>query len=121
MKRAFAADLVLALHFVFASFAVFGGLFTFLDWRVAFVHIPTVVWSSAVNLAHWTCPLTPLEKQLRHQAGQKAFAGSWIQQYIEPLVRPLGMPRRMELVAGITVAVWNVMVYGIVLWTGNGA
>lgn len=85
------------------------------------VHIPAVAWSSIVNLANWTCPLTPLEKNLRQRAGQQVFEGSWIQNYIEPLVRPLGMPRRVELVAGVSIVVWNVIVYGVVFWRVNGA
>jgi hypothetical protein len=28
----------------------------------------------------------------------------------------LGMPRRMELIAGVSIVVWNVIVYGVVLW-----
>lgn len=115
MSKALAADFVLAFHFLFALFAVLGGFLALLDWRVVFVHLPVVVWSSVVNLAKWTCPLTPLEKDLRRQAGQQAFEGSWVQNYIEPLVRPLGMPRRMELIAGVSIVVWNGLVYGIVL------
>lgn len=119
LNRAFAADLVLGLHFLFAVFAVFGGFLVLIDWRVAIVHVPTVVWSSVVNLANRTCPLTPLEQGLRQKAGQKAYDGSWIRNYIEPLVRPLGMPRRMELVAGVSVVIWNAIVYGVVLWKGS--
>lgn len=78
------------------------------------LHLPVVAWSSIVNLANWTCPLTPLEKSLRERAGQEAFEGGWIQHYLEPLVRPLGMPRRLELVAGISILVWNAIAYGIV-------
>lgn len=110
-----AADVVLAAHFLFALFAVFGGFLVLLDWRVIFAHIPAVLWSSVVNLANWTCPLTPLEKRLRQRAGQPAFEGGWIQHYLEPLVRPLGMPRRMALIAGVSVVVWNVVVYGFVV------
>ena len=121
MKRTIAADLVLTFHFFFAAFAVFGGFLVLFDWRVAVLHIPAVIWSSVVNLANWTCPLTPLEKELRQRAGERAFDASWVQNYIEPLVRPLGMPRSMELVAGVSVVVWNVIVYGIVLWSGCGA
>jgi len=114
MRHAVAADLVLALHFLFAAFAVFGGFFVLLDWRIVFLHIPAVVWSSIVNLANWTCPLTPLEKSFRQQAGQDVYDGGWIQNYLEPLVRPLGMPRRLELVAGVSVVIWNLVVYAIV-------
>lgn len=80
MNRSIRADLVLILHFAFALFAVFGGFLALLDWRVAYVHIPTVLWSSIVNLMDWTCPLTPLEKRLREQAGQQVYAGGdhWV-------------------------------------------
>ena len=123
-KRSFPADLVLAAHFLFALFAVFGGFLVLVDRRAMLVHLPAVAWSSIVNLASWTCPLTPLEKQLRRQRGQPAFEGSWIQHYLEPLVRPLGMPRRMEVVAGVSIVVWNAVVYAAVfgLWSpGAGA
>jgi len=84
------------------------------DWRFTFLHLPVVTWSSLVNLAHWTCPLTPLEQRLRIMAGQTAFAGSWVQYYLNPLVRPLGMPRRMELIAGYSVLVGNMLVYFVI-------
>lgn len=114
MKKSVLADLVLTAHFLFALFAVVGAFLAVLDWRWMLLHIPTVAWSSIVNLANWTCPLTPLEQNLRTHAGQEAFEGGWIQHYIEPLVRPLGMPRRLELVAGISVVVWNLIVYGLI-------
>lgn len=115
-KKAIAADFVLAFHLLFALFAVFGGFLALVDGRVMLVHIPAVIWSSLVNLAEWTCPLTPLEKNLRHRAGQQAYEGGCIRHYVEPLVRPLGMPRRMELIAGVSVVAWNVVVYAIVYW-----
>ena len=114
MKRSTLADLVLAAHFLFALFAVVGAFLTLIDWRIMLVHVPAVAWTSIVNLANWTCPLTPLEQGLRASAGQKAFEGGWIQHYLEPLVRPLGMPRRLELVAGISIVVWNAVVYGLI-------
>ena len=114
LKHAIAADLVLAAHFLFAAFAVIGGFLVILDLRVMLAHIPVVVWSSVVNLADWTCPLTPMEKKLRERAGQQVYEGGWIRNYLEPLVRPLGMPRRIELVAGVSVVIWNLIVYAIV-------
>lgn len=119
LKNALAADAVLVAHFLFALFAVLGGFLVLLDWRVAIVHLPTVAWSSIVNLANWTCPLTPLESGLRARAGQKAFEGGWIRHYLDPLVRPLGMPRRMELIAGVSILAWNAVVYGVVWSLGR--
>ena len=119
--RAYTADIVLVVHFLFALFAVLGGFLLFFDVRIAFVHIPTVIWSSLVNLANWTCPLTPLEQKLRQSAGQKAFEDSWIHHYLDPLVRPLGMPRHMELIAGISIVLWNIIVYSLVMTINDGA
>ncbi|MCB1694171.1 MAG: DUF2784 domain-containing protein [Pseudomonadales bacterium] len=112
--NAVTADAILVLHAAIALFAVIGGATLLLDWRFAFLHLPIVAWSSLVNLAHWTCPLTPLEQELRRSAGQASFEGGWIQHYLDPLVRPLGMPRRLELVAGTSIVLWNVLVYGVI-------
>ena len=109
-----AADLVLIFHALVAFFAVLGGFATLLDPKFAIIHVPVVLWASIVNLAHWTCPLTPLEQHLRRRAGQPSFEEGWIQHYCEPLVRPLGMPRHLELVAGVSVLVWNVLVYAAI-------
>jgi hypothetical protein len=105
------ADTVLLVHFTFVLFAVFGGFVLFFDYRLVILHVITVIWSALVNLAHWTCPLTPLEQYLRTASGQVTFQGGWIQHYFDPIVRPLGMPHRMELIAGVSILVWNFMLY----------
>jgi hypothetical protein len=63
------ADLVLVLHFAVVVYAVAGGLLSFfLPWNAA-IQIPVVLWSGIVNLAGWTCPLTPLEKRYQKASG----------------------------------------------------
>jgi hypothetical protein len=57
-----AADSVLFAHFLFAAFAVFGGILVALNVARAWIHVPAVLWSALVNLKGWTCPLTPLEQ-----------------------------------------------------------
>jgi hypothetical protein len=115
MPYRLAADLVLLLHFLFAAFAVFGGALVACNFRWAWLHIPAVLWSSVVNLKSWTCPLTPLEKSLRTSAGQAGYAGGFIQHYVGRAVYPRGMPRRLELVAGISILVGNLVVYAFIL------
>ena len=110
------ADTVLFIHFLFVLFAVLGGLLVLYKKQVAWFHIPTVLWSSIVNLAGWTCPLTPLENMFRTLAGQAGYEGGFIQHYIEPVVYPNNMPRGTELVAGVSVVVWNVVVYAFILY-----
>jgi hypothetical protein len=114
------ADLVLFSHFLFAACAVFGGAFLYFDPAWAWVHIPVVLWSSVVNLMSWTCPLTPIENALRTRAGQFGYAGGFVQHYIGPVVYPRGMPRQLELVAGVSILAGNALVYAIVLaWAGR--
>ena len=114
MPYRLAADLVLLLHFLFAAFAVFGGVLVAHNFHWAWFHIPAVLWSSVVNLKSWTCPLTPLEKSLRMRACQSGYAGGFIQHYVGRAVYPRGMPRQLELVAGISIFVGNLVVYAAI-------
>ncbi len=119
MINRIAASVVLSLHFLFVALAVFGGLGILIEPRWALLHVPIVVWSSVVNLAGWTCPLTPLENRFRAAAQQRGYDGGFVEHYLGPLVYPQGMPRRLELVAGVTIVVWNLAVYAAIygwLW-----
>ena len=122
MPNRIAADLVLLLHFLFAAFAVFGGALVAHNFAWAWIHIPAVLWSSVVNLMSWTCPLTPLEKSLRTRAGQAGYPGGFIQHYVGRAVYPRGMPRQMQLVAGVSILVGNLVVYAVIIaMTANGS
>jgi hypothetical protein len=110
MRYRFAADFVLLAHFLFAAFAVFGGLLLLDSTQWAWLHLPVVAWSAIVNLKGWTCPLTPLEKD---------YDGGFIQHYVGRAVYPRGMPRRLELVAGVSILAGNALVYAAILaWKG---
>lgn len=109
------ADLVLSAHFLFAAFAVVGGALAFCSPAWPWVHVPVVLWSAVVNFMSWTCPLTPIENALRSRAGQQGYSGNFVEHYIGRLVYPRGMPRQLELVAGVSVVAWNALVYAAVL------
>jgi Protein of Unknown function (DUF2784) len=111
-----AANLVLLFHFAFVLIAVFGAFGVLIDPNWAWIHVPIVAWSSVVNLAGWTCPLTPLENRFRATAGGTGYEGGFIQHYIGPLVYPGGMPRRLELVAGVVIVLWNALLYACIYW-----
>ncbi len=121
MKARILANLVLAFHLVFVPFSVLGGFL--LLWRrwIAWLHVPTVLWSSFVNLFSHVCSLTPVENRLRRLAGQAGYEGGFIEHYIGSLVYPGGMPRRMELIAGCSVLIWNASVYAFVFLRRRGA
>ncbi len=109
------ADLVVGLHFVFVLFVVLGGLLA-LRWRwVMWLHIPAAVWGVLIELGGWICPLTPLEKTLREQAGGAGYEGGFIEHYIVPVLYPGALTRELQFVlAGAVIAV-NLLVYAYVL------
>jgi hypothetical protein len=94
---------------------VFGGILVAFDVRWAWVHVPAVLWSAAVNLMSWTCPLTPLEKSLRLRAGRAGYQGGFIEHYVGAAVYPGGMPRRLQKVAGVSILAGNAVVYALIL------
>lgn len=109
-------NLVLVSHFVFVLFSVLGGFLVL--WRrwIAWLHVPSVLWSSFVNLFGRVCPLTPLENRFRRLAGRDGYEGGFIEHYVASLVYPGGMPRRMELIAGLSILIWNAFVYALLGW-----
>ena len=115
MRARLLANLILVFHFTFVAFSVLGGSLVLWKRWIAWFHIPSVLWSSFVNLFSHVCPLTPLENRFRRLAGQAGYEGGFVQHYIAPLVYPGGMPRRLELVAGFSVLIWNAFVYALVV------
>ncbi len=106
-----AADFVVAFHFTFVSFVVLGGLLVWRWPRVAWVHLPCAVWGALIELTGLICPLTPLEKWLRDQAGVASYEGGFIAHYIVPILYPAGLTRGTQLVLGVFVVMLNLAVY----------
>lgn len=122
MINRLAANIVLLIHFAIVLFAVFGALGVLASARWPWYHLPVVIWSSAVNLAGWTCPLTPLENRFRVAAAGQGYEGGFVQHYVGSLVYPGGMPRRFELIAGVAIVVWNALLYGVLYgWLAHRA
>jgi hypothetical protein len=109
------ADAVLVVHLAFILFVVLGGL-PVLRWpRLAWIHVPVVMWGAAIEFFGWICPLTPLEKWLRVLGGESGYPGGFIAHYLLPLIYPAGLTRNVQLVLGSLVISVNLAVY-LVLW-----
>ena len=109
------ADVIVLLHFAFVAFVVLGGLLA-LRWpRVAWLHIPAVIWGVLVEFTGWVCPLTPLENRLRGSSGESTYQGDFIAHYILPALYPDGLTRRDQLLLGAIALAFNLIVYTFVL------
>ena len=113
------ADAVLVLHALFIVFAVFGGLFTYRkgQWKKPWltIHLTCAAWAATVVIMGWTCPLTPLEQQLRSAAGQQGFSTSFIEHYLLAVIYPDGLTRSVQIALGVGVELFNALVYGVLI------
>lgn len=105
------ANAVVVVHAAFVIFAVFGG-FLILRWRrLAWLHVPAVLWAALVETAGWICPLTPLENLLRRHAGEITYQPDFIEHYIMPILYPQALTRELQMALGLAVLFINVSIY----------
>jgi hypothetical protein len=111
MGWALLADAVVLVHLGFILFALFGAaLLPRRPWLVL-LHAPALAWGAWIELTGGICPLTPLENQLRHAAGERGYAGGFIAHYLLPLIYPDGLTREWQwLLAAVLIAV-NLALY----------
>ncbi|MCS6785626.1 MAG: DUF2784 domain-containing protein [Thiobacillaceae bacterium] len=109
------ADLVLAVHFAFIVFVSLGGL-AVLRWpRLAWLHLPCVVWGVVVEVMGWVCPLTPLENHFLRLAGEQGYEGDFLQHYLLAAIYPEGLTRGTQIGLGLGLLVLNALIYARVL------
>jgi drug/metabolite transporter superfamily protein YnfA len=105
------ADAILVTHLAFVLFAVFGALLV-LRWpRLAWLHIPAVVWAAFIEFTGTICPLTPLEVALRQRAGQAGYGGGFIDHYVVSLLYPEGLTPNAQAMLGAVVVAINAAIY----------
>lgn len=115
MLISFAADLLVAIHLAFILFVLLGGLLV-LRWRwVIWAHLPAVAWGALLEFKGWVCPLTPLENRLRDLAGEAGYSHSFIEEYLAPIIYPMGLTPVIQVYLGVGVLTLNLIVYSIVL------
>ena len=102
-------------HFAFILFVVFGGALVLRRPRLAWLHLPAVVWGALVEVRGWICPLTPLENSLRLAAGQEAYAGDFVGGYLLALIYPEGLTRELQIVLAVLVVAVNALFYGALI------
>ena len=104
------AEIVLALHFCFVIFVVFGGLLVLRRRSIAWLHLPAVVWGILIEFFWWACPLTTLENRLRELGGEAGYTTGFIDYYVSAvLYAPLSPEMRITL--GLLLIGFNLLIY----------
>lgn len=116
MLARLAADGVVVLHLAFIAFVLGGGLLVWRWPRLAWLHVPALLWGVAVEWLTLICPLTPLENALRRAAGGGDYPGGFVERYLLPVLYPAGLTVEIQWLLGAVVLVVNGLVYGGLWW-----
>ncbi len=107
---------ILIVHLSFIMFVLFGG-FLAKRWRwLPWLHLPAAAWGIAIELGHWTCPLTPLENWLRQQGGEAGYTGGFLDYYLRQLIYPAGLTPKIQIFLALGVFLLNGIAYRM-WWT----
>ncbi len=99
------ADLVVIVHFAFIVFIAVGGLLVWRWPRLVCLHAPALVWGVAIITIGFTCPLTPLEKHFQRLAGERGYAGGFVDHYIENVIYPQRLTPLLRTLAAAAIVV----------------
>jgi hypothetical protein len=109
------ADLLVVGHLAFTGFVIFGGFLAW-KWRWAiFAHLPALAWGFWIETSGRICPLTPLEIQLRHLAGEAGYRGGFLNHYVVAILYPPWLTRPDQWVLAALLLAINIVAYGALL------
>jgi Protein of Unknown function (DUF2784) len=105
------ADLLVIVHFAFTLFVIFGG---FLLWRwprVAWLHLPALLWGVWVETSGTICPLTPLENWLRTRGGEAGYTGGFLAHYLHGWLYPENLTPQIQGLLAAGLVLLNLLAY----------
>ena len=108
------AEIVLVLHFCFVIFLVLGGLLVLRWHRIAYLHLPAVVWGILIEFFWWACPLTTLENHLRGLGGEAGYATGFIDYYVSAVLY-MPLTPQIRVLLGLSLIGMNLLVYLYIL------
>ena len=109
-----AVDIVLIIHFLFILFVIFGALLFFVAKKIVFIHIPSIIWGSYIELTNSISPLTYLENCFLHKANLTTYPEGFIQNYLVPIVYPVSLTKDLQIYLGIALMVINIVIYAFI-------
>ena len=105
------ANLTFVVHLAFIVFVIFGSLLLFASKKIAFLHIPSVIYVTYIELSHSICPLTYIENWFLNKGNMKNYPSSFIEQYLIPIVYPNNLTTELQFFLGLLLILINVVIY----------
>jgi hypothetical protein len=111
MRYALLAWLTVGIHAAFILFVVFGGLGVVRRGRLAWLHVPAVMWGAFVEFTGTVCPLTPVENHFRALAGAAGYSEGFIEHYLLGAMYPMSLTAQVQYLLGTLVLLINAAAY----------
>tara|TARA_B100001121_G_C18093787_1_gene346870 strand:+ start:80 stop:442 length:363 start_codon:yes stop_codon:yes gene_type:complete len=109
------AKFTLIAHLIFIIFVFFGGLLFFIFPKIIFFHIPAIIWGMYVEFTNSICPLTYLENWFLDRGGSLTYSNGFIKNYLYPIIYPEDLTASIQIYIGVTLLIFNILVYGLIL------
>lgn len=114
MVYRFLLETLIAAHFAFILFVVFGALLALGRRRMIFLHLPTLVYGLLIELLNINCPLEPLESRLRDLSFEAGFATGFLEPYLIGLIYPPNWNQSFGNLMAVLLLGFNLLVYSFV-------
>ena len=111
MYYSLGANLTFTIHLAFGVFVIFGALIFFVSKKIAFIHIPSVIYGAYTELSHSICPLTYLENWFLKQADLKSYSSTFIEHYLIPTIYPDNLTAELQFYLGFLLIFTNIVIY----------
>jgi hypothetical protein len=111
------AEAAVLLHFAWIVFVVTGAFFLRRRRRLRWVHLAAVLYSVAIEVYGWICPLTYLEQWFWSKAGIESYEGSFVSHYLERIIY-LDVPQWVLIALAAVLLVVTLFVY---FWPSGSA
>ena len=110
MPYGFLADAVVAIHFLWILFLIFGGWWGRRTRWIARIHLAGLAFACLVEGFDWYCPLTHLEVWFRRKGTQAGYAESFITHYLNGLIY-IELPHPLIVALTLALCAANAWLY----------
>lgn len=107
-------EFVIAAHFAFIVFIVFGALLSLRYRWTILLHLPALCYGLAVELLNIKCRLAILENWLRDASFDSGYAQGFIEPYLIGLIYPPNWNPSFGYFLGFLLLIFNLFVYSLV-------
>ena len=105
---------LIAAHFAFILFIVFGALLALARQRMIFLHLPALIYGLASELLNIKCPIEPLESWLRDLSFESGFGVGILEPYLIGLIYPPAWNQSFGNLMAVLLLGFNLLVYSFV-------